>query len=335
MFLLLLLVFFTPMGLNVLAYSHIYNQGIYPPKSSITDINTCHAVPEAGVLVVGNDSGAINLFRYPSLDTGAIYQTYSGHSGHVQNVRFTYNRRYVVSVGGEDRSVLLWKHEAEEDGSSSDEDDGDDDECAAYHEDDNNVAIDYRYEVADVGDRSELQEAVNRQRSTQELIDIVHADRSLDEGHVSAWKANIVEPTDWLVKYKAQNRYQTVEGSTDVDLELDWIHGYRSFDCRNNLRYNGAGNIVFHAAAIGVVFNKSTGRQGFLQGAHSDDILGLTAHPAGQLFASGEAGKNSTIIVWDAERYVSICHCGNVPSFFYVCIIADFLFIFDYAVLSI
>ena len=278
----------------------LYPQGIYPAKSRITDINTCHAVPEAGVLVVGNDSGALNLFRYPSLDAGAVYQTYSGHSGHVQNVRFTHNRRYVVSVGGQDRAVLLWKHEPEEDGSSSDDnDDDDDDDCTSGVT--FRVPVDYKYEVADVGDRTALQEAVNRQRSTQELIDLVQ-ESGLDVGDVSPWKANIVEPTNWLSKYMEHNRYQTVEGSTDVDLELDWIHGYRSFDCRNNLRYNGAGNIVFHAAAIGVVFNKSTGKQGFLHGAHADDILGLTAHPAGQLFASGEAGKTSTIIVWDAER---------------------------------
>jgi len=277
-------------------------QGIYPAKSRITDINTCHAVPESGVLVTGNDSGALNLFRYPSLDAGAIYQTYSGHSGHVQNVRFTHNRRYVVSVGGRDRAVLLWKHEPEEDGSSSDEEADEDEQMMdGARAGSSRASLDYKYEVADVGDRTALQEAVNRQRSTQELIDLVR-EGGLDEGNVSPWKANIVEPTDWLSRYMKKNRYQTVEGSTDVDLELDWIHGYRSFDCRNNLRYNGAGNIVFHAAAIGVVFNKSTGKQGFLHGAHADDILGLTAHPAGQLFASGEAGKTSTIIVWDAER---------------------------------
>ena len=249
------------------------------------------------MLVVGNDNGAINLFRYPSLDAGAIYQTYSGHSGHVQNVRFTHNRRYMVSVGGQDRSVLLWKHEAEDDGSSSEEED----DVHNSEEQSEHGHIDYRYEVADVGDRSMLQEAVNRQRSTQELIDIVRAN-NLAEGHVSPWKANVVEPTNWLSKYRQYNPYQSVEGSTDVDLELNWIHGYRSFDCRNNLRYNGAGNIVYHAAAVGVVLSKSTGKQGFLQGAHSDDILGLTAHPAGQLFASSEAGKTSAIIVWDAEH---------------------------------
>lgn len=38
-----------------------------------------------------------------------------------------------------------------------------------------------------------------------------------------------------------------------TDLILDYVHGYRAKDCRNNVRYLKNGNIVYHAAGVGIV----------------------------------------------------------------------------------
>lgn len=44
------------------------------------------------------------------------------------------------------------------------------------------------------------------------------------------------------------------------DLQLEYVHGYRGFDSRNNLHYiNDGADIVFHAAGAGIVQNLSTG----------------------------------------------------------------------------
>jgi len=40
-----------------------------------------------------------------------------------------------------------------------------------------------------------------------------------------------------------------------VKVELDWIHGYRSRDSRNNISLIMDGSIAYHAAAVGVVYN--------------------------------------------------------------------------------
>lgn len=50
---------------------------------------------------------------------------------------------------------------------------------------------------------------------------------------------------------------------------------YRAHDCRNNVRYSCAGSIVYTAAAVGVVYSKSAGRQKFFQGGHASDIIGM------------------------------------------------------------
>jgi hypothetical protein len=47
-----------------------------------------------------------------------------------------------------------------------------------------------------------------------------------------------------------------VEDSTDCDIDLCWVHGYRTSDSRNNLFYSAAGSIVYTAAAVAIVYNK-------------------------------------------------------------------------------
>jgi WD40 repeat protein len=42
-----------------------------------------------------------------------MYQSYIGHSHEVTCVRFSSNRRYVVSLGGADQTILIWNHDIE------------------------------------------------------------------------------------------------------------------------------------------------------------------------------------------------------------------------------
>lgn len=53
---------------------------------------------------------------------------------------------------------------------------------------------------------------------------------------------------------------------------------YRGYDCRNNLYYISTGEVVYHIAALGVVYNPTTHSQRF-HTAHTDDILCLALHP--------------------------------------------------------
>jgi echinoderm microtubule-associated protein-like 6 len=271
-------------------------QGIYSPNTpSFNYINTCHAIPEVGVLATGDDDGLVQLFRYPSLDPGAIRQAHYGHAGNVTCVRFTANRRHLISISGSDRTIIVWRHELELIESSDEEDMDPDEEYPPLPQ------LDYRLEIADVGERTVMEEAVHRQQSTQELMELyqqLHPHQVLTP---MPWRSCVVEPEKWAALSESTTMLQYLSGATDVDLTLSWVHGYRSYDCRNNVRYNASGEIVYHSATLGIVYSKSTGKQRFLLGAHSDDILGMAAHPAGQIFATGEAGKHPSIVVWDGE----------------------------------
>ena len=61
------------------------------------------------------------------------------------------------------------------------------------------------------------------------------------------------------------------------DLALEFIHGYRGFDSRNNVHYLPDGEVVYHAAGAGIVYNTSTNKQSFYL-EHTDDIICLAVN---------------------------------------------------------
>lgn len=62
--------------------------------------------------VAGDDFGKIRLYAFPCVVEDAPSRTYTAHSSHVSAVSFTYDNRWLVSVGGADRAVCQWVLEA-------------------------------------------------------------------------------------------------------------------------------------------------------------------------------------------------------------------------------
>ena len=55
--------------------------------------------------------GNLKLFNFPCVVEDAPYRGYGGHASHVMNAKFLGFDSLVATVGGADRSVLLWKVE--------------------------------------------------------------------------------------------------------------------------------------------------------------------------------------------------------------------------------
>ncbi|RHY31148.1 hypothetical protein DYB25_005922 [Aphanomyces astaci] len=47
----------------------------------------------------------------------------------------------------------------------------------------------------------------------------------------------------------------------ELTMRLEWVFGYQTELSRNNLRYNADGQIVYHAAAVGIVYDRDTNTQ--------------------------------------------------------------------------
>lgn len=69
-----------------------------------------------------------------------------------------------------------------------------------------------------------------------------------------------------------------------------FFFSYRGYDCRSNLFYTQTGEIVYHVAAVGVVYNRQQNTQRFYLG-HDDDILCLAIHPLKDYVATGQVGS--------------------------------------------
>ncbi len=78
-------------------------------------------------------------------------------------------------------------------------------------------------------------------------------------------------------------------------------NSYRGYDCRDNLFYiHQSGEIVYHVAALGIVYNKESQTQKFYD-QHTDDILALCLHPKLNFVATGQVGRDPPVHVWDIE----------------------------------
>ena len=115
-------------------------------------------------------------------------------------------------------------------------------------------------------------------------------------GAVKPWITNVVNTVP--------STYQPskLDGSLpDAHLELEFVHGYRCHDTRNNLRYTSDGEFVYHTAAVGIVYNKEEHHQRFFN-EHFDDITALAIHPNRKIVATGEIGPYPLISIWDTEE---------------------------------
>lgn len=71
-------------------------------------------------------------------------------------------------------------------------------------------------------------------------------------------------------------------------LGLEFVHGYEGRSTTsNNLACNKHGNLVYHVAALGIVYDSKVHTQQFFLG-HNDDILCLAMHPQGVKVATGQ-----------------------------------------------
>ncbi|GMI41609.1 hypothetical protein TrCOL_g10410, partial [Triparma columacea] len=84
-------------------------QGIWPAGADGTDVNAVSVTPDHKLVVTGDDFGLVKVFNYPVVTKGASAVEGKGHSSHVTNVRCVRDGSRVISVGGADRSVIVWK----------------------------------------------------------------------------------------------------------------------------------------------------------------------------------------------------------------------------------
>jgi echinoderm microtubule-associated protein-like 6 len=64
--------------------------------------------PTKSLVATGGDDQKIRLFNYPAMIPKQKNKELIGHSSHVTRVRFSSDESYLLSEGGNDRTVILW-----------------------------------------------------------------------------------------------------------------------------------------------------------------------------------------------------------------------------------
>ena len=237
---------------------------------------------EKGLIATGDDFGLVKLFRFPCVKRGSKCRKYNGHSAHVTNIVWTSDNKTVLSTGGADHALFQWRliEQVEDaDFQSDDEQDNDEPEMGI---DSNSEASDSSDDDRDVDSDLEREKEENYER------DIYQDD--LAKLKQEADKQGVV-----------QRRGKAPQNS----LDLAWCAGYRGHDCRDNVHYTHAGEVLFHSAALGIVLNRETGKQRFYM-EHTDDVISLTLHPTKDIAASGQVDRDPAIHIWDVTDLKSI-----------------------------
>nr|XP_015205768.1 PREDICTED: echinoderm microtubule-associated protein-like 5 isoform X3 [Lepisosteus oculatus] len=250
--------------------------GIWPKYSDINDINSVDANFNSHVLVTADDYGLVKLFRYPCLKKGAKFKKYLGHSAHITNVRWSHDYQWVITIGGADHSVFQWKFVPERKAKD------------ALH----------------IAPQETLVDS-NSEESDSDQSDVPEMDSEIEQETQLTYRRQVYKEDLPQLKEQCKDKHRGTstkkrERAPGSTVRLHFVHGYRGYDCRSNLFYTQTGEIVYHVAAVGVVYNRQQNTQRFYLG-HDDDILCLAIHPLKDYVATGQVGRDSSIHIWDTE----------------------------------
>ncbi|KAL1006209.1 hypothetical protein UPYG_G00069270 [Umbra pygmaea] len=244
--------------------------GIWPKYANVTDINSVDANYSSAVLVTGDDFGLVKLFRFPCLKKAAKFKKYIGHSAHVTNVRWSHDLQWVLSTGGADHALFQWRFLPE-------------------------GLMNGVLEPL-------LQEGYadsNSGESDSDVSDVPELDSDIEQEAQISYERQVYKEDLPQLRKKLVGSLKR-QKAPDEGLHLQFVHGYRGCDCRNNLFYTQAGEVVYHVAAVAVIYNRQQHSQRFYLG-HDDDILSLTVHPLKDFVATGQVGRDPAIHVWDIQ----------------------------------
>ena len=116
------------------------------------------------------------------------------------------------------------------------------------------------------------------------------------------FKGMVFPPTDYIGPDDVRETDSMLTLPGPNALRLRFVYGYTTRKgCRNNLFYNKDGHIVYHSAALGIVYDKTNHEQWYFHG-HDDDITALDISPKDKLtICTGQLGKDPKILVWSSR----------------------------------
>ena len=103
--------------------------------------------------------------------------------------------------------------------------------------------------------------------------------------------------------YKASKR----DGEApDATLDFEYVYGFRSHDCRNNLHYTASGKLAHNTASVAVVMDVRNNTQRHFMD-HTDDIHSIAMHHNGKICSTGQIGPKHASASGTSRRWSAKC----------------------------
>ena len=258
----------------------------------------------AKVVAVGDHHGVLRLLQYPatSATESSAERVGVAHVGTLRRLAWTDHDSHLVTVGGLDRNICVWRFVPDSA-----------DSIYNYTIGANQTAQDYDDAIDADGGRA-MATAIERAfKATVYHFDAKRkSPRARDDKqhNITAWMSVLTPPS---------NLEDENPALPQILVTLDCAHGQRSDDIRGCAAYNSQGGIVYACGGLGVVYDARTHSQCFHFHHHKGgapdfdisekgdikksalaDICSLAITVDGHFAASGDQGKFPRVRVWDA-----------------------------------
>ncbi|CAK72848.1 unnamed protein product (macronuclear) [Paramecium tetraurelia] len=260
-----------------------YVQGIYQKKDEYQVTAVC-LDKQKSILATGECNGLINLYKYPAVCSfNQLHKQFRAHANAVTRIRFSNDDTKLISTSGMDRGIFIWK---------TDQFKGDQviknetvlDSLTLPQEKIRRIGPD-KYGKARVTDTENTDD--------QQFDQIEKGDDSVA---IRPWMGVVKEPSNFFKDPLNQTKQPLIE------LTLEYVHGYRSKDCRNNVKYVKGNQIIYNTAAVAIVLDPNCDSNSNTQkifNYHNDDVISLDVSSDQLKVATSQLGTNPIIYVWD------------------------------------
>ncbi|CAF4973882.1 unnamed protein product, partial [Rotaria socialis] len=238
----------------------------------------------------------IKLFRFPSEKRGAHFKKYVGHCSRIGNVCFLHDKSRLITIGTDDRTILQWNFLSETDSIALDDARRLSTAASSFRLGTNDMmnadAMDGTIEDAQLLETAQQAGTYLDSDSEDSDSDLSGAeiDSDIEKEKQISYDRTLYREDYQKLKKTMKEKLPPGEKrkkQPDQGLTLDFVFGYRGYDCRDNVFSLKTGEIVYHVAALGIVLNAEQNVQRFYN-CHTDDILCLAVSPDMSLVATGQ-----------------------------------------------